>query len=47
MGKMRNALRILVGKFEGKNHSEEIDVDGTIILEWILGRCSQSDMYRM
>jgi hypothetical protein len=38
MGKMRNAYKILVGKHEGKNHSEDLGVDGGIILEWILGK---------
>jgi hypothetical protein len=28
---------ILVGKLEGKNHSEKLVVNGKIILEWILG----------
>jgi hypothetical protein len=32
-----NAYKILVGEPEGKNHSEDLDVDGKIILEWILG----------
>jgi hypothetical protein len=35
---MRNAYNILVGKPEGKNHSEDLGVDGKIILEWILGK---------
>jgi hypothetical protein len=29
---MRNAYIILVGKPEGKNHLEDIDIDGRIIL---------------
>jgi hypothetical protein len=33
-----NASRILVGKPEGKNHYEDINVDGRIILKWILER---------
>jgi hypothetical protein len=33
MGERRNAYSILVGKSEGKNHSEELGVDGRIILE--------------
>jgi hypothetical protein len=36
MGEMRNAYKILIGKPEGKNHSEELGVDGKIILEWFL-----------
>jgi hypothetical protein len=38
MGDMRNTYKILVRKSEGENHSEELDVDGKIILEWILGK---------
>jgi hypothetical protein len=38
IGEMRNAYNILVGKSEGNNHSEDLDVDGKIILEWILGK---------
>jgi hypothetical protein len=33
MGEMRNAYNILVGKPEGKNHSEHQGVDGKIILK--------------
>jgi hypothetical protein len=36
MVKKRNAYRILVGKPEGKDHWEELDVSGSIILKWIL-----------
>jgi hypothetical protein len=35
---MRNAGNILVGKPEGKKHTEDLGVDGNIILEWILGK---------
>jgi hypothetical protein len=38
MGEIRNAYKILVGKPEGKNHSENLSVDGRIISEWILGK---------
>jgi hypothetical protein len=31
---------ILVGKGEGKNHSEDLSVDANIISEWILGKQS-------
>jgi len=34
---IRNPYNILVGKPEGnKNHSENLGIDGRIILEWIL-----------
>jgi hypothetical protein len=33
---MRNICKILVGKLEGRDHSEDIGVDWRIILEWIL-----------
>jgi hypothetical protein len=36
MGEMRNAYSILVGKPEGRHHSEYIDVEGRKILEWML-----------
>jgi hypothetical protein len=36
MGAMRNAYNTVVGKPEGKNHSEDLGVDGKIISEWIL-----------
>jgi len=39
VGKMRNACNILVGKAKGRGHSEDIDVEGKIILERILGKC--------
>jgi hypothetical protein len=38
MKEMRNAYKILVGKPEGKDHEEDLGMDGRIILEWILGR---------
>jgi len=38
MGEITNAHDTLAGKPEGKwNHSEDPGVDGTIILEWMLG----------
>jgi hypothetical protein len=38
MGEMRNAYSILVGKPEGRQHSEYLDVEGKKILEWMLGQ---------
>jgi hypothetical protein len=37
MGEMRNAYSISVGKPDRRDHLENLDVDGKIILEWILG----------
>jgi hypothetical protein len=36
MGEVTNAYSVLVGKPEGKNHLEDLGVDGRIILECIL-----------
>jgi hypothetical protein len=38
MGEKRNAYRLLMVKTEGKNHQEDQDVGGWIILGWILER---------
>jgi hypothetical protein len=35
MRDMRNAYNVFVRKPEGKNNSEELCVDGRILLEWI------------
>jgi hypothetical protein len=37
-GEKRNAHRILMGKPEVKRPLEDIDVDGRIILKWILDK---------
>jgi hypothetical protein len=37
-GEMRNSYRILVGKLEGKNHLQDLGIDGRIVLRWILGK---------
>jgi hypothetical protein len=37
-GDIRNAYKISVGKPEGYNHSEDLAVDGRIILERFLGK---------
>jgi hypothetical protein len=31
-----NAYKILVGYLKGRDHSEDLGVDGRIILQWIL-----------
>jgi hypothetical protein len=36
MGQMMNAYKILVENLKGRDHSKDMDVDGGIILEWIL-----------
>jgi hypothetical protein len=38
MGKGRGAHSILVGRPEGRNHLEDLGVDG-IILKWIFKKC--------
>jgi hypothetical protein len=38
MGKKRNAYRILVGSRKIRDHWEDQDVGGQIILKWILER---------
>jgi hypothetical protein len=38
MGERRGAYSALVGKPEGRNHLEDPDVDGRIILKWIFER---------
>jgi hypothetical protein len=38
MGAIKNAHKIVAAKLEGKNHSQDPDVDGMIILKWIVGR---------
>jgi hypothetical protein len=39
MGEMRNAYKILVRKPEAKRAlGEDLDLDGSIILKWILGK---------
>jgi hypothetical protein len=35
MGDRRVAYRVLVGKPDGKRHSEDLSMDGRIILKWI------------
>jgi len=33
---MRNAHKVLVGNLKGRDDLEDLDVDGRIILEWML-----------
>jgi hypothetical protein len=36
MGQKRGAHRVLVGKPERKDHYEDADINGRILLKWIL-----------
>jgi hypothetical protein len=38
MGETRNAYVVLVGEHAGKNHLEDLGVDGMVILNWIVGK---------
>jgi hypothetical protein len=38
MREIRIAYKILVGKLEGKDHSEELGLDGKVTLELIIGK---------
>jgi hypothetical protein len=38
LGDMRNAYKIFVGKPEGMNHLEDVNIDGKIMFEWYLGK---------
>jgi hypothetical protein len=40
VGVVRNAYNIFVGKPEVRDHSEDIGVNGQIILDWMLGKHS-------
>jgi hypothetical protein len=35
MGDRRDACRLLLGRPEGKNHTEDLGVDGSIMLKWL------------
>jgi hypothetical protein len=38
MGEMRNEYKICLQSLKGRDHSEHLDVDGKMILKWILGQ---------
>jgi hypothetical protein len=37
-GEMKNAYSILFWNLKGGDNSEDVGVDGNLILEWILGK---------
>jgi hypothetical protein len=44
MGEKRKVYKVLVEKPEGKDHSEDRDVDGRMGADWILGRLAWGGM---
>jgi len=40
-GEGRDTYRMLVGRPEGKNHFQDLGVDGRIILKWIFKRLDE------
>jgi hypothetical protein len=38
MGEKRTAYGVLVKSEKGRDHQEDLDVGGSIILKWILGK---------
>ena len=43
MGEKRGIYRVLVGKFEGKNHLEDPGIEGRIMLRWIFMKWDVGD----
>jgi hypothetical protein len=37
-GRQKGAYRVLVGRLEGKNHLEDLGIDGRIMLKWIFNK---------
>jgi hypothetical protein len=37
-GRDENAYNVWLGNLNGRDHSDDIETDGRIILEWILGK---------
>jgi hypothetical protein len=35
---LKKAHQVLVGKLQGRNHLEDLEVDGRIILKWMLDK---------
>jgi hypothetical protein len=40
MREMKNMFKILFGNLKGIDNTEYLGIDGRVILEWILGKCS-------
>jgi hypothetical protein len=38
MGNMRNEYIVWLENLKGRNHLEDLGIDGKIILEWMLGK---------
>jgi hypothetical protein len=38
MGGMRNAYKFWLGNLKGRDHAEDLGIDGRIILDWIFGK---------
>jgi hypothetical protein len=36
MGEMINAYKMLIGNLKGRDHVEDLGIDGNITFEWIL-----------
>jgi hypothetical protein len=37
-GEMRNACKILIGSLKKRDHMEDLGVDRSIVLKWIIGK---------
>ena len=46
MGDSNGAYNVLVGRPEGKNHLENLGLDGTILLKWIYKKVWARLMWR-
>jgi hypothetical protein len=40
MGEKSNAYRVFLGNLEERDHSEDLSIDGKVILEWVLKKYS-------